>query len=638
MTCRANLFRLSAPTCPDCPRQPIPADHAVPKRLCVRTAPEAQRGLHGPGCNLRPRPWFSDSDDTARLTKHKVLTFVHAPEILKKPTYRTRTEFNVIRENATLKETRRDGGSKQAGSANEDPAKEIIRDWEEFCRTPSKKTTQEIQDSPDSPEGPLSGARVQPIKLSRRSGYTTNKEFEDLLKEQKNWELTESSPVVTVSHNRPPSRRGEVHQQEDTDQESRNLPSYLKQLRCILLHLREAAGAARRNLDQIRRLAYDGDIVKNGIHQTETLPAHGRATRRRKWFRSSTLSGDSRRGGQNATRNTATLESYQISFSEEDTKQWEDVEDDDTIPNCLSTGTGQRRPQTTLVMAAQINFQYPPVLAGERTRTWCSGCTDMKGLEDTAIGERIPNKTSRCRSLASHLNGSPAKTRMGNWPTNRRANRFPGHSRGKDPDPDAVSPSQSGLVHRRETFTSVTGCRRGNKTTVAAEDEKKISLYDPARIRKNERGSRLEHAQSRPITRGHLEPPGKARKPERKKRTTTTVTPTPDGRVISKTSETTTPGPSPPTRDRRRCSKKRRPAPAVGVRCGLHRNQPTTSHKKHLGRKKKCVLPFLPGEELETWIFENAAFWYGGATTQKLLRHQCIHHSFIQDKMLRDAE
>jgi hypothetical protein len=73
---------------------------------------------------------------------------------------------------------------------------------------------------------------------------------------------------VTVSHNRPPSRRGEEHhQQENTDQESRTLPSYLKQLRRILLRLREAARAARRNLDQIRRLAYDGDIVENGIQQ-----------------------------------------------------------------------------------------------------------------------------------------------------------------------------------------------------------------------------------------------------------------------------------------------------------------------------------------------------------------------------------
>jgi hypothetical protein len=104
--------------------------------------------------------------------------------------------------------------------------------------------------------------------MRRISGYTKNKEIEDLLREQEIWELTGSSPVVKVSHNRSPSRRGEEHhQQENTDQESRTLPSYLKQLRRILLRLREAAGAARRNLDQIRRLAYDGDIVENGIQQ-----------------------------------------------------------------------------------------------------------------------------------------------------------------------------------------------------------------------------------------------------------------------------------------------------------------------------------------------------------------------------------
>jgi hypothetical protein len=72
-----------------------------------------------------------------------------------------------------------------------------------------------------------------------------------------------------VSHDRPQSRRGEENQQEkDYDPENRTLPSYLKQLRRILLRLREATTAARRNLDQIRRLvAYDGDIVENGIQQ-----------------------------------------------------------------------------------------------------------------------------------------------------------------------------------------------------------------------------------------------------------------------------------------------------------------------------------------------------------------------------------
>ncbi|EFX67608.1 hypothetical protein DAPPUDRAFT_261406 [Daphnia pulex] len=172
------------------------------------------------------------------------------------------------REDASPKETRQDGGSSQSGPGKEDLAEEIIQEWEEFCRTTSKKPAQEMQDSPDSPEGPLSGAHAQPIKMKRKTGYTTNKEIEDLLKEQENWELTESSPVVTVSHDRPQSRRGEENRkEEDYDPESRTLPSYLKQLRRILLRLREAATAARRNLDQIRRLAYDGDIVENGIQQ-----------------------------------------------------------------------------------------------------------------------------------------------------------------------------------------------------------------------------------------------------------------------------------------------------------------------------------------------------------------------------------
>ncbi|EFX65903.1 hypothetical protein DAPPUDRAFT_116855 [Daphnia pulex] len=207
--------------------------------------------LHGPGYNLRPRSRSANADDAALKNKYKVLTVIHAPEILQTSTYRTRTEMRVTRrEDASPKETRQDGGSSQSGPGNEDLAEEIIQEWEEFCRTPSKKTNQEIQESPDSPEGPLSGICVQPIKMKRISGYTTNEEIEDLLKEQENWELTESSPVVT-----------------DYDPEIRTLPSYLKQLRRILLRLREAATDARQNLDQIRRLAYDGDIVENGIQQ-----------------------------------------------------------------------------------------------------------------------------------------------------------------------------------------------------------------------------------------------------------------------------------------------------------------------------------------------------------------------------------
>jgi hypothetical protein len=241
----------------------------------MRRDPAGERAeeeeLHGPGYNLRPRSRSASADDAARKNKYKVLTVIHAPEILKTPTYRTRTETMVTRREEWAKETRQVGGSSQAGPGNEDLAEEIIQEWEEFCRTPSKKKNQEIQESPDSPEGPPSGVRVQPIKMKRTSGYTTNKEVENRMREQENWELDEASPATTVSldrPDRPPSRRGEEkHQEKDYDPESRTLPSYLNQLRRILLRLREAATAARRNLDQIRRLAYDGDIVENGIQQ-----------------------------------------------------------------------------------------------------------------------------------------------------------------------------------------------------------------------------------------------------------------------------------------------------------------------------------------------------------------------------------
>jgi hypothetical protein len=44
-----------------------------------------------------------------------------------------------------------------------------------------------------------------------------------------------------------------------------SLPGHLKELRRTLTRLRETAKQARRNLDQVRRLAYDADLIQIGI-------------------------------------------------------------------------------------------------------------------------------------------------------------------------------------------------------------------------------------------------------------------------------------------------------------------------------------------------------------------------------------
>jgi hypothetical protein len=46
-----------------------------------------------------------------------------------------------------------------------------------------------------------------------------------------------------------------------------SLPGHLKELRRTLSRLRETAKAARRNLDQVRRLSYDASIIQIGIQQ-----------------------------------------------------------------------------------------------------------------------------------------------------------------------------------------------------------------------------------------------------------------------------------------------------------------------------------------------------------------------------------
>ena len=74
---------------------------------------DQQEERPGAGYNLRPRTKLLDADDEVRLINNKVLTVVHAPEILKKSTNRPRTEWIVIREDATE-------GSNQAGPAKEE--------------------------------------------------------------------------------------------------------------------------------------------------------------------------------------------------------------------------------------------------------------------------------------------------------------------------------------------------------------------------------------------------------------------------------------------------------------------------------------------------------------------------------------
>ncbi|EFX76019.1 hypothetical protein DAPPUDRAFT_322806 [Daphnia pulex] len=221
-----------------------------------------------PAYNLRPRPTLINADDVAFLATSKVLTVVHDVEKTTEPLPCSATPEQQKRFICTREEDLQPPGEEVDVEVVEEAiAEDIIRDW--LCK-PGIRESLVIPDSPESPEPENAEIRPPlPLKMKRRSGYTTQREFERM-REEAGWSVSnpQTSPMVTVGRPaRPESRKGRkeklepLHRRQTED----SFPRHLKQIRRVLLHLRETAAEARRNMDQIRRLIFDADVIENSM-------------------------------------------------------------------------------------------------------------------------------------------------------------------------------------------------------------------------------------------------------------------------------------------------------------------------------------------------------------------------------------
>jgi hypothetical protein len=224
-----------------------------------------------PAYNLRPRPALINADDVAFLATSKVLTVVHDVEMTTEPLPCSATPEQQKRFICTREEDLQPPGEEvevEVEVVEEVIAEDIIRDW--LCK-PGIRESLVIPDSPASPDAEnVGGSRPPlPLKMKRRSGYTTQLELERM-REEAGWSVSNphTSPMVTVSRPpRPESRKGRkeklepLHRRQTED----SFPRHLKQIRRFLLHLRETAAEARRNMDQIRRLIFDADVIENSM-------------------------------------------------------------------------------------------------------------------------------------------------------------------------------------------------------------------------------------------------------------------------------------------------------------------------------------------------------------------------------------
>jgi hypothetical protein len=89
--------------------------------------------------------------------------------------------------------------------------------------------------------------------MNKRSAYTTDPEVEEIRKYPSSWDIVDAEPAEKKSR-KSKSKDSKRHLEGPFDVED-SLPGHLKELRRTLTRLRKTAKQARRNLDQVRRLA-----------------------------------------------------------------------------------------------------------------------------------------------------------------------------------------------------------------------------------------------------------------------------------------------------------------------------------------------------------------------------------------------
>lgn len=214
--------------------------------------------------NLRPRPRLPDADDAAFLLASRSNTIIHAMELLQEPPSQSypqsRSAFTCVREIIVDKPA--EPAQPEEDIDVEDVeveiiAERIISDWRQLHQNLMHTSPASPDERRKEEEEPTQGPALPPIRMKKRSAYTTDKEVEEIMKNQASWDIVDPQPA---------EKKLRRHQEGPFEVED-SLPGHLKELRRTLTRLRETAKQARRNLDQVRRLAYDADLIQIGIQQ-----------------------------------------------------------------------------------------------------------------------------------------------------------------------------------------------------------------------------------------------------------------------------------------------------------------------------------------------------------------------------------
>jgi hypothetical protein len=214
--------------------------------------------------NLRPRPRLPDADDAAFLLASRSNTTIHAMELLQEPPSQSypqsRSAFTCVRE--IIMDKPAEPAQPEEDIEVEDAeveiiAERIISDWRQLHQNLMHTSPASPDERRKEEEAPTQGPALPPIRMKKRSAYTTDQEVEALMTHQGSWDIVDPQPA---------EKKSKRHQEGPFEVED-SLPGHLKELRRTLTRLRETAKQARRNLDQLRRLAYDADLIQIGIQQ-----------------------------------------------------------------------------------------------------------------------------------------------------------------------------------------------------------------------------------------------------------------------------------------------------------------------------------------------------------------------------------
>jgi len=225
-----------------------------------------------PNYNLRSRPRLPDADDAAFLTTIRGGTVVHALELLQEPANQTASAFTFIREPGYSQDNSKKEENQEKPDVDgevEIIAEEIIRDWRQLQQSLMHTSPASPDEQPPTgeEEEPVPGPAVPPIKMKRRAGYSTPRDVELLLKGQDGWNIVAPSPEAVKKTSKRRRSEDDNASHEGPFEVEDTLPGHLKQLRRTLSRLRATAKTARRNLDQVRRLAFDADLIQIGMQQ-----------------------------------------------------------------------------------------------------------------------------------------------------------------------------------------------------------------------------------------------------------------------------------------------------------------------------------------------------------------------------------